>query len=254
MQTGALILFLVTTAIGSYVQSVAGFAMGMIILAVMVGGGLVEVPVITAVVSLLSLANIVLALKGHGHHLDRRLFVWVAAGLLPAVAAGVWLLESLDATAAWVLELMLGTFIVAGSLSMMLRPQPRPRVSRPWACLLAGVAGGLIGGLFSASGPVIGWFNYRQPLPAPVIRTTLLATFALSTTGRTLIVAASGGLTGDVWRMCLAGLPLVVLGTWVGRSLPPPVSEETLKRLAFGLLLIMGGWTVLRVLLAQPLA
>lgn len=243
-----LLLFLAATLIGSYVQSVAGFAMGMIIIAVTVGGGLLPVPVITAVVSLLSLVNIVLALRGHGHHLQRRLFRWMAAGMLPAIVAGVWLLEHLDARAQWVLELLLGVFIVAGSLSMMARPHPRPTLSPSWACFAAGFSGGLLGGMFSASGPVMGWFNYRQPLTVAEIRTTLLASFALTTTFRTVVVGAAGGLTVEVWLMFGVGLPLVLLGTWAGRRFPPPVSEMTLKRLAFALLILMGCWSIARAL------
>ena len=41
MDTAGTLLFLLTALIGSYVQSVAGFAMGMIMIAVMVGSGLV---------------------------------------------------------------------------------------------------------------------------------------------------------------------------------------------------------------------
>lgn len=248
MNTAALIALLIAVALGSYVQSVAGFAMGMIIMAVTVGGGFVAVPVITAVVSLLSLANILLALKGHGHHLARGIFAWTTVGLLPGVAAGVWLLEHLDARAQWIVELLLGLFIVGGSLSMMVRPRPRDRLSPRWSCLLAGISGGMLGGLFSASGPVIGWFNYRQPLTVSEIRTTLLAVFALSTTFRTLVVGFTGGLTREVWVMCLTGLPLVLLGTWLGRAFPPPVTETTLKRMAFALLIVMGGWSVFRAL------
>lgn len=250
MDLATLILFLLATAIGSYVQAVAGFAMGMIIIAVTVGGGVVSVPVITAVVSLLSLVNIVLALRGHGHHLQRRLFAWTAVGMVPAVALGVWLLTRLDARAQWMVELLLGIFIVVGSLSMLLRPRPLARLSPPWACLTAGFSGGVLGGMFSASGPVLGWFNYRQPLMVAEIRATLLAGFALSTSLRTVVVGSSGGLTTEVWIMFLTGLPLVLLGTWAGRSFPPPVSDLVLNRMAFGLLLIMGGWSIVRASLA----
>jgi uncharacterized membrane protein YfcA len=241
-------VFLLAALIGSYVQSVAGFAMGMIIIAVTVGGGLLDIPVITAVVSLISLVNIVLALRGHGHHLHRRLLLWLAAGLVPATGIGVLVLEVLDARSQRTLELLLGLFIVGGSLSMMLRPVPRARMSPPAACLAAGFAGGLLGGMFSASGPVMGWFNYRQPLPVPQIRATLLACFALTTTLRTLVVGVGGGLTAEVWLLVATALPMVLLGTWCGRRYAPPLSEEALKRCAFGLLLMMGAWTALRAL------
>lgn len=248
MSVPLLVLFLLVTAFGSYVQSVAGFAMGMIIIAVMVGGGLVAVPVITAVVSLLALVNIVLAVRGHGHHLARPVFVPAALALAPGVAAGVWLLERLDADARWLVELLLGLFIVGGSLSMMVRPPPRARLSPPWACAAAGLSGGLLGGLFAASGPVIGWFNYRQPLTVAEIRTTLLCTFALSTSLRTVVVGFAGGLTREVWILFFLGLPLVLLGTWAGRAFPPPVSDTTLKRLAFALLIVMGSGSIYRAL------
>lgn len=248
MNDWALLVLLAVTALGSYVQSVTGFAMGMLIMAVTARGGLVAVPVITAVVSLLSLVNIVLALRGHGRHLARGLFRHMALGMVPGIAAGVWLLERLDERSTWILELLLGTFIVAGSLSMMIRPRPRPRLSPAWAQLGAGIGGGVLGGLFAASGPVIGWFTYRQPRTVAEIRTTLLATFALSTTFRTLAVGWAGGLTREVWIMFLAALPMVLLGTWAGRSFPPALSETALKRVAFALLLVMGTWSIVRAL------
>jgi hypothetical protein len=194
MDTLATCLFLVTVLVGSYVQSVTGFAMGMIMIAVMVGSGLVAVPMITAVVSLLSMANVLLALRGRLHHVERRLVFWIALGLPIAVWGGVFALDVLDRRLAWVLELLLGGFIVLGSLSMMLRPHPRQALSRPWACVTAGFAGGMLGGLFSASGPVMGWFTYRQPLPVVEIRNTLLAIFALTTSLRLGVVGLSGGL------------------------------------------------------------
>lgn len=62
-----LAVFLLSVLVGSYVQVVTGFAMGMIVIAVMVGSHLVDVPLITAVASLLSLVNVVLALRGQLH-------------------------------------------------------------------------------------------------------------------------------------------------------------------------------------------
>jgi uncharacterized protein len=252
MDLPTLALFLVTALVGSYVQSVTGFAMGMIMIAVMVGSGRVAVPVIAAVVSLLSFVNIVFALRGNLRHLEVRLLGWVAVALLPAVWTGVWLLGVLDRRLAWLLELLLGSFIVLGSLSMMLRPRPRSALSKPWSSLCAGFAGGVLGGMFAASGPVMSWFVYRQPLPIAAIRATLLAVFALATVLRTAIVAHEGGLTAEVWRLALAGLPLVFIGALAGRNFAPPLSDAELKRFAFALMLVMGAGTIVRALSAAP--
>jgi uncharacterized membrane protein YfcA len=240
MEGAGWLVFLSAVLVGSYVQSVAGFALGMIVIAVAGASGTVPLPVLTAAASLISLLNVALALIGHTRSIHRRIFLWLALGQMPAIAIGVWLLAWLDRDAQWVLKLLLGTFITLGSLSMMLKPKPLARESSSWACFGAGLAGGVVGGLFSASGPIMGWFNYRQPLELSVIRATLLSSFALTTSTRTVVVGYSGGLTADVLLLTAAAVPLVLAGTWLGRELPPPVSETTLKRMAFGLLLVMG--------------
>ena len=234
------IIFLGAVFVGSYVQSVSGFAMGLIVIAVVGASGVISLPVLTAAASLITMVNVVVALKGHTEFIDRRIFGWLAAGQLPAIGVGVWLLTWLDRDAQSVLQLLLGLFITLGSLSMMLKPQPLSGPSPNWACFTAGIAGGVIGGMFSASGPIMGWFNYRQPLPLAVIRATLLCSFALTTSTRTLVVGLQGGLTADVLWLSAVAVPLVILGTWLGREMPPPVSEALLKQGAFGLLFCMG--------------
>ena len=240
--------FVASVLIATYIQSVTGFAMGMIIIAVIGGSRLMDIPTLTATVSLLSLVNVVLALRGNVHHVHRPLFGWLALGQIPAIFVGVWLLTSLDNNARWVVELLLGLFVALGSLSMLLRPEPIANLSPRYARFVAGLAGGVVGGMFSASGPVMGWFNYRQPLPLDAIRATLFACFVLTTSLRTVIVGVSGGLTSEVWIYVAIGLPLVVGATWVGRNYPPALPEAIMKRLAFGLMFAMGLWTLGSVL------
>ena len=235
--------------IGSYVQSVVGFAIGMVVMAVGGASGVVSLPVLTAVVSIISFVNIVVALRGHLHFVDRRNLGRLVAGQLPAVFAGVALITVLDRDARWVLELLLGIFIVAGSVSMVIRPISLAKVSSGRAWIAAGAAGGLMGGMFSASGPVIGWFMYRQPLALVVSRATMLVFFGLATLLRTVIVAAQGGLTLEVWRLSLIATPLVILGAYLGRIAPPRLSEAALKRAVFVLLLLIGVYIICRALL-----
>ena len=240
-------IFLAVVFVGSYVQAVTGFAMAMLIVALVGGLRLVELPTLAAVVSLLTILNVILALRGQTQHVYRSIFKWLAVGQVPGILFGVYLLTWLDNSTQWVLELCLGVFILVGGLSMWLKPHPWPEPANPWASLLTGLAGGTVGGMFSASGPVLGWFAYNQPLPLAAIRATLLASFVLTTSTRTIVVGVSGGLTQEVWLLALIGLPVVVVGTWLGNNMPPPVTENIIKKMANVLLLVMGAWILIRM-------
>ncbi|MFK7916138.1 MAG: TSUP family transporter [Pseudomonadales bacterium] len=236
---GALILL---AFVASYIQSLVGFAMGMMLMAV--AGGLDWLPIATlaATISLLSLVNCSIALRRHWRHIDLRLFGLLSAGQVPAIAVGVWLLGTLTLGAVVLLKLLLGLFIALGSLILMLRPRTLAAVSSAPVCVGVGVLGGLVGGMFAASGPVIGWFNYRQPLPFAAVRATLLACFGLTTATRTLVVTSSGGMDREILTLFVLLLPVVALGSWLGDKYPPPLAETALKRGAFGLLFLMGVW------------
>ena len=238
----ALIIFLLISLLGSYIQAVAGFAMGMLIVAVAGGLRLVEIETLAAVVSILSLTNSALSLWGQTQHVHWRLFVWLAAGQLPALVLGLYFLDHLGANSRWLLELCLGLFLTMGALGMLLKPKPLQHVSASWVAWLTGLCGGTLGGMFSASGPVLGLFGFSQPLPLNVIRATLLSSFLLVTSSRTLMVGWRGELTEPVLLIVTMALPVVLIGTWWGRIFAPPVSDAALKRAAFWLILVMGVW------------
>lgn len=238
----ALVIFLLLVLLGGYVQTVAGFALGMILIAASSALQLYPLPVSTAVISLVSMVNIAMALHGHYPRIHRQGLFWLVIGQVPFVAVGVALLNYLDASAERMLQMTLGLFIVLGCGAMSIRPKPQPAVSGRAAFFAAGVGGGLLGGMFSAAGPVIGWFVYRQPLLVAEIRATLLSAFAASTLVRTLVVGLDGGLTLEVWVLTGWSIPLVLLATWLGRRFPPALSETNLRRSAFALLFAMGGW------------
>ena len=67
MDYSLITFFLVVVLFGSYFQSVTGFAMGMIIVSLLGGLRIVDIPVLTAVISLLTMVNVILALKGRFH-------------------------------------------------------------------------------------------------------------------------------------------------------------------------------------------
>lgn len=234
------VAFLVVAFLGAFVQTVTGFALGMILIALAAGMQLVSIPVLTATVSLLSLANVLMALRGQTQHIHFGFLRFVSFGQVPAIGLGLWLMLYLNEGQTALLQLLLGLFVLAGSLSMMGKNPIKEDESRPVARVIAGVGGGLCGGMFSASGPVMGWFFYRQPLPIEVIRPTLLACFGVTTSVRTLMLGVQGEINTDIVQLTGASLPMVVLGTWLGRRYAPRIEPEALRRYAFGLLTLMG--------------
>ena len=151
--------------------------MGMTIVAVVGGLRLLDIPTLAAVVSLMTIVNTTFSLRGQLQHVHRRLLFWIGLGQLPGIFIGLWLLGYLDTEDSRSLELCLGIFITVGGLAMTIRPRAMKEVSGGFFAWVSGLLGGLLGGMFSASGPVLGWFGYSQPLAVKVIRATLLSSF-----------------------------------------------------------------------------
>ncbi|MEM7220447.1 MAG: sulfite exporter TauE/SafE family protein [Pseudomonadota bacterium] len=246
----ALATFLLVAFVGAFFQTITGFALGMILIALAAGLQLVPIPVLTATASLLSLVNVVLALRTRYVDIDWPFWRWVTLGQVPAIGVGLVLMMQLNANALAWLQLLLGAFVLAGSAGMVRRDATLPRESSRPARLLAGIAGGVCGGMFSASGPVMGWFFYRQPRSIEVLRATLLACFAVTTSVRTLLVGVRGELGEEVLTLTLACAPAVALGTWLGGRYAKAIDAQRLRRGAFALLTAMGLFIIGRALLA----
>ena len=147
-----LLVILLVLLFGSYVQAVAGFALGMIAVAIIGGLRLLDIPTLAAMVSFLSMLNAGLSLQGSSHHVHRSLLFWLGVGILPGLLLGYWLMLYLNGTALWLLELCLGLFITVGGLSMSIRPRSWPqRSGAPFAWSM-GLIGGVLGGLFQPVG------------------------------------------------------------------------------------------------------
>ena len=240
MEFYAWIIFFVAVFIGSYVQSLIGFAMGLIVVGVGSISGGIDFGVLTAAVSLITLFNIIVSIKGHIAEVHKNMLFYMVLGQLPCIAIGLFLANHLNATAVAALELLLGVFLLVSGSIMVYKPQPIEKLSSIPALVMGGAGGGITGGLFAASGPVIGWFGYRQPLELGVIRATLLSFFSIACISRTALVGFTGGLTEQVWSLAAVSIPLTIVGAWLGKVFKPNISDAGLKRWVFALLILMG--------------
>lgn len=227
-------------AIASYVQTVTGFGLGMIVLGATSGFDLAPVPVIAAVVSLLTLVNSAVALPGRMHLVD-----WPAArallmGVVPSIVVGVLLLDFLNSSASTLLKFLLGSVIAGSGILFTLRPTQHSKRSSNSSFFACGLFSGLAGGLFGMAGPPAIFHFYRQPMELAVVRHMLLLVFAFTSTTRTIFLWVTGALSTEILLLAAMATLLVVLATAAGKHYPPPLSPMTMRRIAFGILIVIG--------------
>lgn len=229
MSIDQVIAFLLVVAAAGYFQTVTGFGFGMIVLGAVTGLGYLSIPTAAAIVNLLALVNCATALPGRLEHLEVGLIRWITFGLLPAVPLGLLLLSMLSVAASSVLQAALGILVAYGGISVVWHTRSKTQLSPKWSFLVSGVGAGLCGGLFGVSGPPLIYQFYRQPIALTQIRNTLLLLFSITSGLRVVMLAVSGQLNMTIIVLAAIALPLVVLSTYIGRRLPPPLSPRIMR-------------------------
>ncbi len=240
MTAADLIGLLAVVAVSAYVQTLTGFAFGLLT----IGGvgllGLMSLPDAAVLVGLLTLVNAAQVLRRGWRQVALPELLLIMAAGIPGLALGYGLLEWLAGTRLELLRVVLGAVVVLSSLQLGGTPERRDRRSGRLSFLLAGAAGGLMGGLFSTAGPPLVFHLYRQPMPLAMIRETLVTVFMLNAVVRLGLVAAHGMPMPAVWAAALAA-PAVMAATYAARRWPPPLPASALRALVGALLLLSGG-------------
>jgi len=245
MSPSDLTVFILIAALGSFVQALSGFAMGLIVLGSVTLLQLAPIPFTAAVISIISLVNGGWVLARHPRDIHWPSVVWITAALVPAVALGLALLAHLDASMPVLLRRLAGAAILGAGVVLMLRPHPRARPAGRIANLVSGALGGLLGGLFSTAGPPVVFHLYRQPWPSVRIRSTLLTVFVLSTLARITLQSSRGELRFSMVETALyCALPVVLAAQW-GARLAPRIGPLPMRRFAFTLLALTGAGLLL---------
>ena len=243
------ILFLVVVVLGALVQTLTGFAMGLIIMAGVAMFNIADIAFAAAVVSFISLSNAGVALR-HGHRYVDWLFVRrILLGLIPAMALGIVLLTYLSEHYYEMLKLLLGFVIILAGTSLMIAPAPFSSRSSGLMFTVFGTFGGLLAGLYSAGGAPLAYFAYRQPLSINTIRFSLLAVFGVSTAIRAAMIGVSGQLNMAILQMSAVAIPLVIVVTLLASRYVQRVPDHLVRRLVFVVLIIAGTFLITASLL-----
>jgi uncharacterized protein len=227
--------------LGSYVQTITGFAFGLVVMSAAALFSLVSLEVAAFSVSVLSLLNCVTGLAGGlWRQVNTKILFAFFLSSIPATVFGVYLLGSLDDDALHWLQLMLGLTIILACGMSLLKPKKNESHSPSWAFFLCGGFAGILGGLFATAGPPISYLMYRQPVSLNVIRASLLGIFVFSCLSRIGITTLAGQVTMEMIWLSALGLPCVFITTLLAKRYPPNVSPEVIKRVAMVLLLLSG--------------
>ena len=118
------LMFLALVAIGAAMQTITGFAMGLIVMAGVTIFGIADIAFSAAVVSFISLLNAVIALRSGYRHINWRFVLWISAGLLPSIVIGLLLLNFMSEFYYETLQMLLGVVVIFAGCVLMVSPNP----------------------------------------------------------------------------------------------------------------------------------
>ena len=234
------LLFLLLVALGAFVQTLTGFAMGVVII---VGATLLDLQVIAysaAIISLISLVNSSVALRKSYKNLDTDYFRWLCCWLVPGLAAGVALLAYLSRNHYDILRMLLGGLVIAAGILMIMKLPRLQERSTPVQAGAFGLVGGVFGGLFSAGGSAFAYFLYRQPIEMRVVRATLLSVLLISTVIRTIMISLTGQITAEILMTALFAVPIVVVVTEATGHYISFFPDRAVRKMVVAIMMIAG--------------
>lgn len=224
--------------------SAAAFALALLSAVAGFGGGVLLLPVFTALfglrvaVPMLTLTQ----LSSNGarvwlnrHELRWPLIGWFAAGAVPLAVAGGLILAHAPLGP---LQRLLGVFLIGVVIWRRINPHPRKPTDRMFAGV--GAASGLGSALLGSVGPLTAPFFLAYGLT----RAAYIGTEAASALTMHLAKIAAYGagdlLTGRVLLYGAALTPAALLGAWVGKKIVGRISDRVFVALVEAGLLVAG--------------
>ena len=232
--------FYVLVLIGAFaVRSAAGF-----------GAGLIAVPMLAFILPVstaVSVATALTTLTSVGQvgrdwrHIAWRQFAILEFYTMIGIGVGFYFIRFLDENT---LRRSLAIFLIVYSIHALWRADASVVLPTRWHGTLAAVVG-IVGGLFSALfgggvGPIyVVYFNILR-LQREAFRVTMSAVVLLGGVARIGGYASYGLYGGSTIALLALGLPLVIVGSWVGDRLARWCSIRMFSRFVGFLVLLSG--------------
>ena len=227
------------------VRSAAGF-----------GAGLVAIPMLAFILPVstaVSVATVLTTLTSVGQvsrewrHIAWRQFVVIFLYSIVGIGLGLYFIKLLDEN---VLRRCLGVFLILYSIYALWLADTRRLLARRWHGPLAagvGIVGGLLSSLFGAgAGPIYVIYFDLLRLERAVFRATMSAVVLLGGVARIAGYGSAGFYGRSTIALLAVGIPVVLVGSWLGDRLVFRLSARSFARLVAAVIFLSGFTLVVR--------
>ncbi|NOX99061.1 MAG: sulfite exporter TauE/SafE family protein [Verrucomicrobia bacterium] len=237
-------LFLVALIMAgaAFVQSVSGFGMAIVAVALLpLVMGLKDAIALIAVFNLfVSTLTLFWNRSGFSWKVARPLVI----GMMIGIPLGYYFLQSTDST---ILIRMLGAVLILIAISDTILSR-KSHLSLPnWSAWPLAIFGGVIGGAFNVGGPPIVAYAYSQNWSKTQIVATLQSVFLIAGLFRNGLMISHDLGTSDrndwSWNLVFnlfAAIPLAIVAIWLGKKCLDRIPQSTLRATVFTFIFIMG--------------
>jgi uncharacterized membrane protein YfcA len=236
MDAMTLALFLFATFLGGFTSGLTGFAAGLVVSGIWLH-------IITPLQTAALIASYGMINQGYGvwnvrHVLQWRRILPFVIGGAGAVPLGAYLVTLLNPAH---LRTGVGALLIAYSVYNLTRPTFMPIKSNPAFDSGVGVLNGLLGGLTGLGGVISTIWVQLGGGPKDVQRAIFQPVLFLTMTMTAATFATAGHLfSTDILKLFFMGLPVLLLGLWVGVSLYGRLDDATFRKVILILLLVSG--------------
>lgn len=236
--------FYVAVLVGAFaVRSAAGFGAGLI--AVPMLAFILPISTAVSVATVLTTLTSVQQVSRDWRHIAWQQFAVLMSYTIVGIGAGLYFVKLLDEHT---LQRSLGAFLILYSAHALWKGTASPLLPARWQQALAAAAG-ICGGFFSALfgggvGPIyVVYFNTLR-MERIAFRVTMSAVVLIGGFARLAGYASYGFYKGSTITLLAIGLPLVIIGSWVGDRVARWLSVRAFSRVV-GVLVLLSGIALL---------
>jgi len=246
-----IILIGVTLCVAGMLQSAVGFGYALFATPVLVWIGL-PLPNIVALVGTCSMIQSIIGIRKIHDAVPWRLSLIATVVRLGGVVLGLFVLKKLLVLDQTSIELVIGGILcVLVAIQLIWRPQPVKAMHWLWAAIAFSTSG-LLSGICGMGGPPLVLWSMAHDWSTQKTRGFLFAVFATALPLQiSFMVFTFGPSILSSVALGFAFFPLVYLGTTFGLPIGNRMKKNTLRRLAYTLLLFIGVRAVVGAILLQ---